>query len=482
MSPKHLSLRVVGPLLLGASFLLGALAAGLWLTSTHAWNRHLEAARHIGNLLYDANVHDAPLPITLTQSVLNASAQELANKGKFEQISGLPRPAFVTYLSLATGPSREFTGPSLQIALVSPALSYPLATIATPGTASARDTVGGLLELMATYCSDAVILMQRNADPWQNFEGPNTWSCTARPPDYRLWALLLGALSLAGLASVVLGVSSQFAQFADQLAARHHLTGPDPFEPKGPGELRRIIETFNRFRDAEREQLSERALVLSGVTHDLGTPAQRLKLRATLIEDPELRSKLINDIDQMTGIIESVLTYTRSELSTEEPRRFSLTSLVDAVVEDFQDTGQPVVLDKAEAIVVEGGASIFMSRKGRSTRREQDTIIVTGRPISLRRALSNLIDNALKYGRRANVRIETDATQVHILVQDAGGADSITKLDGMTAPFKRGGNASANQGFGMGLTIVSAIAQEHGGTLTFEPGQHGTIARLSIER
>lgn len=482
MMSRVLSLRVAGPLVVVAAFALGGASAGLWILSSAAWTRHLDQAHQTGQLLYDAQVHGAPLPEPLMRSVLPPAAQSLANSGKFEQIAGLPKPALVTYLSLSTGPSREFTGPRLQVALVSPTLRYPLADLAAPGANAAQETVGGLVRLLATYCSDAVILAQQDARPWVRLDGPGLWSCAARPPDYRLLALLLGALSLGILASLVLSTSAQFTQFAGQLAARQQLSGPDAFRPSGPEELRRIIGAFNRFREVERQHLAERALVLSGVTHDLGTPAQRLKLRASLIEEADLRQTLIRDIDQMTGIIESVLTYTRTELSTEAPRQFSLTALVEAAVEDFQDIGQPAVLDPAEAIVVEGGGSIFMSQKGRSVRREQGVVIVTGRPVSLRRALSNLIDNALKYGRRASVRIETDAKYLHILVEDAAGPEGIARLEGMTAPFKRGGNAQTSQGFGMGLTIVSAIAQEHGGALSFEPGQLGTIARLTIAR
>lgn len=482
MTARVFSLRIAGPVMLCLSFGLGAYAAGLWFASGEAWRSHLQTARHLGELIYDAEVYGAPVPGNMTKAPLAPASQGLATAGDFARIAGLPRPALVTYLSLATGPAREFAGPRLQIALVSPSLHYPLADLALTDAASGRDTVGGIVALMATYCSDAVMLIQRDGAPWQRIAAPDVWSCNAAPADLRLLALLIGALAITGLVSAALNTAAQFTQFAEQLAARQQLSGPDPFAPSGPEELRRIIAAFNRFREVERQHLAERALILSGVTHDLGTPAQRLKLRASLIEDTELRDKLVGDIDQMTGIIESVLTYTRTELSTEDPRRFSLSSLVSAVVEDFQDTGQPVTLEKADAVLVEGGASIFMSRKGHGTRHEQDSVIITGRPVSLRRALSNLIDNAVKYGRRAIVRVETDATQAHILVEDAGGAANFDRLEGMTAPFTRGGNAEMNPGFGMGLTIVSAVAAEHGGALLFIPGHEGIIARLSIQR
>jgi signal transduction histidine kinase len=242
------------------------------------------------------------------------------------------------------------------------------------------------------------------------------------------------------------------------------------------------VDAVNAYRETERKHLAERALVLSGVSHDLGTPATRLKLRAELISDPDLRRKFEADIDQMTGIIESVLTYTRAELSTETARPVSLISLVDAVVADYADVGRPVTFDGSHKIVIEGGQSIFMSRRGRTEVSEDVPVVLMARPIALQRALSNLIDNALKYGRRASVRIETDPAHAHVLVEDEGGPGALAELETMTAPFQRGQNATPIEGYGMGLTIASTIALEHGGGLTFEPGRNGVIARLTIAR
>ena len=113
---------------------------------------------------------------------------------------------------------------------------------------------------------------------------------------------------------------------------------------EGPKELRTMIEAINNYLEIEQESLSRRANFLSGVSHDLGTPATRLRLRAQTIKNTEIRDKLNSDIDQMTGMIESVLLYTQSEMKLEELRQISLHSLVDSVVSDFQDANQPVKL------------------------------------------------------------------------------------------------------------------------------------------
>lgn len=480
------SLKSGGIVLILCAFLAGAGVSGLWLYSDRAWAEHQSRASTMGQLLYGSLIQSVPFAEELTAITLPPYAQALADKGQFERISELPKPAFVTYLSIgaASDPAltRPVIQPVLQIALISPKLHYPLSELDLRQAASPQERMGRVVELLATYCSDAVILAHTATTGWQQISGPEIWSCAAQPADYRLLAVALSVIALITFSSFIIGASTQFSAFAEQLSANKRLGGRAPYPATGPEELRRIIDAFNDFRELERKHLSDRALVLSGVTHDLGTPAQRLKLRATLIEDTDLREKLVADIDQMTGIIESVLAYTRAELSTEDARNLSLTSLVEAVVADFTDINQPVSLLSSEAVMVEGGQSIFMSRRGRSAFHEQTAIIVMARPVALRRALSNLIDNALKYGRRAGIRIETDSKAAHILVEDSGGTNAVETLEAMTRPFSRGENAAPVDGYGMGLTIASAVALEHGGSLSFRPGQEGSVAVLSIPR
>ncbi|KJZ18678.1 hypothetical protein TW80_14365 [Loktanella sp. S4079] len=469
-------------MLLALAFMAGIASAALWLNATHRWHAHLQSARFAGETLYDAITLGAEMPPGITQAPLPAYAQAVAQRGRFERLTNVPRPAMVTHLTLNADHADLLSGKSLRLAIVSSALRYPVSEIALSDTHSTKNTMGEITVLLATYCSDAMLFASIAGEDWQLFEGQGLWGCAASPADTRLGAVMLGLLALAILAGITTNAATDFSTFAGKLRSHRRLGQADMFTPVGPAELRDLIDAVNAYRIVEREHLAERALVLSGVSHDLGTPATRLKLRAALIADPELRGKFEADIDQMTGIIESVLTYTRAELSTEDARKLSLTSLVDAVVSDYEDIGKPVGFGATTKVVVEGGQSIFMSRRGRTEMTEESQIILQARPVALRRALTNLIDNALKYGRRAVVAIETDAEYAHILIEDEGGQDTILELQNMTAPFKRGANSASIEGFGMGLTIASTIAIEHGGSLSFEPGKMGLVARLSIAR
>jgi len=109
-------------------------------------------------------------------------------------------------------------------------------------------------------------------------------------------------------------------------------------------------------------------------------------------------------------------------------------------------------------------------------------VIVTARPISLERAVCNLIDNALKYGRRASVGLEMDSATATITVEDEGSQNSAADIEALMAPFQRGENTTSIDGHGLGLTIVATIAGLHGGTLTFEDTARGLRARLLIRR
>jgi len=246
--------------------------------------------------------------------------------------------------------------------------------------------------------------------------------------------------------------------------------------------LLEIVGAVNDYLQFERDQLSNRAIVLSGVSHDLGTPATRLRLRAALIQDDDIRKKLDSDIDLMTATIEGVLTYTRSESNSEQPQKIDLMSLIDAIVADYQDTGAPVTLRQNKASEINATQQVFSTRKGTVTVSEARAILSYVRPISLRRAITNLIDNAIKYGRKASVTLQADANHIYILVEDAGGPNRAAEMDDYLAPFKRGSGAQSISGFGLGLTIVATVARQHGGTIEFQDGRTGVLARLVIKR
>ncbi|WP_170396611.1 sensor histidine kinase [Ruegeria arenilitoris] len=482
MTVRAPRLRSLGWIWTGAAFASGLLSAGLWFSSARAWDDFLTRAYVAGFSVYEElRVSKIPPPgITITP--LPPEAAQLADAGRFEQLPGLSDRSFVTNLSILTDNTAPLAGRELTLAVMSDRLVYPVSDLLSRVDQTGAEKMGNLTRLLATYCSEPILVARFGHRGWQQVDGTDIWGCKAAPADLRLPAILAAIVALAVILTSIGNVSDSFTRFSNALRGRKRRGGPSSYDADGPAELRDIVSAVNDHLDAERMQLEKRATVLSGVSHDLGTPATRVRLRAALIADDELREKLEADVDQMTGMIESVLTYTRSELSVEDPRQISLTALVESVVADYQDMDLPVTLKKIAPVAVEGAPSVFMSRRGHGSLPETRRMLVMGRPISLKRALTNLIDNALKYGRHAEVQLETDARTATITVEDKGADLSVTDIENLMAPFRRGSNTGSSDGFGLGLTIVATIAEQHGGTLSFEAGDQGLRARLQITR
>jgi signal transduction histidine kinase len=469
------------------ALVLACLAIGggviwLWMQSNADWRAHQDRAYLAGRTLYAGLQNGTAQFPNVELTPLHGRDQDRALAGDFSHISTAPPTSRITIVPILADSINPTTSEPLLLAILSPDLVYKLAGLPRRDGQTAAETTGEVFRNIASLCSDPIAYVQFGDRPWVQVDGTAVWGCDAGPSDRRLLAVLIGAIGLGALLTITLNISSEFAVFAQQLRNRRRVGGPNRYAVSGPQELQDIVGAVNTYLAAERAQLEGRAAVLSGVSHDLGTPATRLRLRTALIPDQELRQKLEADIDSMTGMIESVLTYTRAEMNTEVPRKLSLNALITSIVANYADVGRPVQFRRANDVVVQGGSSVFMSRQGQTTLAGEREITILGRPIALERAMCNLIDNALKYGRRATVALETDARYTTIIVEDEGAENSAADIEDLLAPFKRGQNTATIDGYGLGLTIVATIATLHGGKLSFEDTAVGLSARLIIPR
>jgi two-component system osmolarity sensor histidine kinase EnvZ len=482
MSGPLSSLRVIGTLLVLSAFLAGGLAVWLWTQSNANWRMHQTQAFLAGVTTFGALQNGTEPSGGVVLRALSGADQALAERGEFRQIAGAPPAARITNVPISADSANPQTGAPLTLAVLSPDLTYGLADLPRRDGQTASETTGEVFRLIASFCSDPLVIGHLGDAPWVQIDGASVWGCEVAPADWRLISGVLIVVAIGSLVTAILNLSADFSAFATQLRARRRVGGPTSYQIRGPQELQEIVSAVNSYLETERAQLESRAAVLSGVSHDLGTPATRLRLRAALIPDAELRGKLEADIDSMTGMIESVLTYTRAEQSAEASRKLSLNALIDALVADYQDMGRAVTFRAPKDVIVQGGSSVFMSRQGQSVMAGDRQVIIMGRPISLKRAVTNLIDNALKYGRRATVTLETDAETATIIVEDEGSDSSAADIEALLAPFQRGDNTQSIDGYGLGLTIVATIATLHGGALSFEDTPIGVAARLRIQR
>ena len=194
----------------------------------------------------------------------------------------------------------------------------------------------------------------------------------------------------------------------------------------------------------------------------------------------------------MTGMIESVLNYTQSEINVEAKRRVSLLSIVESIVADFQDDGQPVTLAPYVVPKVKPQTLLFSRRPNKKTGdatppQPEDgnnaaAIAVVAQPLALTRALTNLVDNALKYGRRATLSVEADLDTARVHVDDFGTQIDGDGMDQLVEPFRRGDNSQHVKGFGIGLAVASTVAEQHGGDIQFARRSDGLRVTLSLQR
>ena len=217
----------------------------------------------------------------------------------------------------------------------------------------------------------------------------------------------------------------------------------DAVEERGPGDVRELTTAFNAMRGRIFAMLDEKDRMLGAIGHDLRTPLASLRVRAESVEDEGERARMSQTIDEMNRMLEDILSLARAGRSTEAAQKVDLSALADAVVEDFIELGSPVEMaDSARAV-----ASV--------------------RPQQIRRALRNLIENAIVYGERAHVSVVREDGAIRLVVADDGPGIAEDRMEEMMEPFTRmeGSRNRETGGAGLGLALVRAIMAEHGGAL-----------------
>ncbi|MEO1311056.1 MAG: HAMP domain-containing sensor histidine kinase [Pseudomonadota bacterium] len=287
---------------------------------------------------------------------------------------------------------------------------------------------------------------------------------TPQPPKFSGSAALaliviLAAVSLTGavFARRIARPLNQLADAADRFGRGDgaRLDGID-----GPGEVARVLDAFERMQERLSGLIADQRRMLGAVGHDLRTPLASLRIRLENLEDgaPD-KVRMIGIVDEMSRMTEEILDWSRHMAGGEETRMVDLQSLLASVCEDYEALGNPVVWREPEA-----PPPPFACK-----------------PNSLRRAVRNLIDNAVRYGGGADVSLRTTAAGVEIIVDDQGPGVPEAELLSVFEPFVRG-EASRNKatgGVGLGLAVVQSVARAHGGRAQLRNRMEGGL-RASI--
>jgi signal transduction histidine kinase len=203
-----------------------------------------------------------------------------------------------------------------------------------------------------------------------------------------------------------------------------------------------------------RRFVDDRTRMLGAISHDLRTPITSLRLRAEFVEDEETRSRILATLDEMQDMVEGTLAFAREEAASEPTRVVDLAALVESTADDLADLG----------------ADVAFANPGR--------LPYAARPVALRRALRNLIENAVRYGRRCRLRMERDREEVRIVIEDDGPGIAEDQQERVFEPFVRleGSRSSETGGIGLGLAIARSIVRAHGGDIRLGNRPEGGLA------
>jgi len=270
-------------------------------------------------------------------------------------------------------------------------------------------------------------------------------------------AIVVASAAAAYIARRVARPLSALASAAT-VAAQGGTAPPVPEE--GPDDVRNAARAFNAMTDRVTRTMESQRQLLSAVGHDLRTPLTAMRINLEFVDDQELRERLAANLDELQALTESVLSAARGT-GGETKRNIDLSALVESLCADLDDLGEPVTWQG------HGPAPLAC------------------RPDEIRRAVRNLVENAVAYGRSADVRISDAQGAYEILVDDHGPGIAESDQIRVFEPFVRleGSRNSDTGGTGLGLTLVKAIAQGHGGAVILENRPEGGLrARLRLPR
>ena len=274
-----------------------------------------------------------------------------------------------------------------------------------------------------------------------------------------LLVLLVSVAVLAALA--VRTLTRPLAVLADAAGELGRDIRRPPLAETGPLEVRRAAQAFNTMQDRLVRYIEDRDRILAALSHDLKTPITRLRLRTELLDDAPLREKFQADLDDMQRMAQASLDFLRGGEDSEPIAPLDLNALLESLQEDAEDTGREVSL---------AGTTCQPLRC---------------RPLALKRCLTNLVDNALKYGQRAEIAVTDTPARLTLIVRDRGPGIPAAELERVFEPFYRLENSRSRDtgGTGLGLSIARNIARAHGGELTLRNRPQGGLeAVLELPR
>lgn len=305
-----------------------------------------------------------------------------------------------------------------------------------------------------------VLSIQQPNNRWLNIE---TNLALAHPPMGRafFWTLVIVLL----FSAVAIFMARRVVRPVKNLGLAAEQAGrgetPAPVKEEGPADIRETIRSFNTMQERLTRFVEDRTRMLAAISHDLRTPITTLRLRAEFIEDKDIQAKILQTLDEMQKMTEATLDFAREESLREDTRTVDLSSLISSVIDDMTELGEDVIFDGV------------------------DKCPYDCRPMALKRAIRNLVENATKYGKRARISLEDRDDTIIIAIEDNGPGIPEAEQEDVFKPFFRLDKSRSTEtgGIGMGLAIVRSIIQSHGGEVVLKNGRDGgLIATVALPK
>ncbi len=253
----------------------------------------------------------------------------------------------------------------------------------------------------------------------------------------------MAAISAFGIILVLGRLTRPLRELGRAASALGHGETSAKLDEKGPTEIVDTIRAFNEMQDRLTTFVHDRVKMLAALGHDLRTPITSLRLRAEFIEDDEIREPILQTLDEMFEMAEASLSFAREEAAQEQTRLVDIGALASSVCADLADAGRDVTC---------ADGSSFAMRC---------------RPVAIKRALRNIIENAVSYGQRARVSAGLMNGEPRIVIDDDGPGIAPGDMDKVFKPFVRLEQSRNKEtgGVGLGLAIAHSIVRSHGGDI-----------------
>jgi signal transduction histidine kinase len=223
--------------------------------------------------------------------------------------------------------------------------------------------------------------------------------------------------------------------------------------------VRQVVRTFNEMQAKIQKFVAYRTMMLAAISHDLRTPLTRMRLRGEFIEDPEQQARLFRDVDEMQAMVDGALAFFRDDAVAEPNTTFDLPQVLLTIVNDYAD----------QKIEIHYRGPVHA--------------VYLGRPFALKRAFSNLVENAIKYATPPELELLCEPRSLVVVVRDRGPGIADTQLQDVFLPYYRV-EKSRNRGtggVGLGLTVALGIVQGHGGEIVLSNSPAGGLeARVGL--